>query len=87
LLYELVTFISSQEILEKFTPRQLRLAFLTQLWNAKIDFSESLMTGEVRNLEITFNVCTSSFVVWRTAHPVLEFLYHSKGPYNQGKFG
>jgi len=45
-----------QEILEKFTARQLRLAFLTQLWTAKVDFSESLMTGEVRNLEITINV-------------------------------
>ena len=45
-----------QEILGKFTARQLRLAFLTQLWNAKIDFSESLMTGEVRNIEATVNV-------------------------------
>lgn len=34
----------------------MRLAFLTQLWNAKIDFSESLMTGEVKNLEATLNV-------------------------------
>ena len=48
----------SQEILEKHTARQLRLAFLAQLWNAKVDFSESLMTGEIRNLETTFNVCT-----------------------------
>lgn len=46
-----------QEILERFTARQLRLAFLTQLWNSKVDFSESLMTGEVRNLETTINVC------------------------------
>jgi len=45
-----------QEILGRFTPRQLRLAFLTQLWNAKIDFSESLMTGEVKNIEATLNV-------------------------------
>lgn len=34
----------------------MRLAFLTQLWNAKIDFSETLMTGEVKNLEATLNV-------------------------------
>ena len=47
-----------QEILEKFSARQLRLAFLTQLWNSKVDFSESLMTGEVRNLEVTINVST-----------------------------
>lgn len=45
-----------QEILQKYTARQLRLAFLTQLWNSKVDFSESLMTGEVRGIEITFNV-------------------------------
>jgi cysteinyl-tRNA synthetase len=47
---------TSQEILQKYTARQLRLAFLTQLWNAKVDFSESLMTGEVRAIETTFNV-------------------------------
>ncbi|PPQ66330.1 hypothetical protein CVT26_011161 [Gymnopilus dilepis] len=51
----LKNFITIEEILQRFTARQLRLAFLTQLWNAKIDFSESLMTGEVRNLEATFN--------------------------------
>ena len=45
-----------QEVLQKFTARQLRLAFLTQLWNAKVDFSESLMTGEVKGIETTFNV-------------------------------
>ena len=46
----------SQEILQKYTARQLRLAFLTQLWNAKVDFSESLMTGEVKNIESSMNV-------------------------------
>ncbi|TFK44293.1 tRNA synthetases class I (C) catalytic domain-containing protein [Crucibulum laeve] len=51
----LKNFITIDEILEKYTARQLRLAFLTQLWNAKVDFSESLMTGEVRNIEITMN--------------------------------
>ncbi|KAG6827339.1 hypothetical protein H0H92_012160 [Tricholoma furcatifolium] len=51
----LKNFITIDEILEKHTARQLRLAFLTQLWNAKIDFSESLMTGEVRGLEQTLN--------------------------------
>ena len=45
-----------QEILQKYTARQLRLAFLTQLWGAKVDFSESLMTGEVKNIEATINV-------------------------------
>ncbi|KAL0956831.1 hypothetical protein HGRIS_002942 [Hohenbuehelia grisea] len=51
----LKNFITIDEILQKYSARQLRLAFLTQLWNAKVDFSESLMTGEVRNIELTFN--------------------------------
>lgn len=37
----------------------MRLAFLTQLWNSKVDFTDSLMTGEVRNIEATLNVRTS----------------------------
>ncbi|KZT71709.1 cysteinyl-tRNA synthetase [Daedalea quercina L-15889] len=51
----LKNFITIDEILQKYSARQLRLAFLTQLWNARVDFSESLMTGEVRNMETTFN--------------------------------
>ncbi|OBZ70920.1 putative cysteine--tRNA ligase [Grifola frondosa] len=51
----LKNFITIDEILQKHSARQLRLAFLTQLWNAKVDFSESLMTGEVRVIETTFN--------------------------------
>ncbi|KAJ3713838.1 tRNA synthetases class I (C) catalytic domain-containing protein [Lentinula raphanica] len=51
----LKNFISIDEILQKYTARQIRLAFLTQLWNAKVDFSKSLMSGEVRNLENTLN--------------------------------
>ncbi|KAI0081961.1 cysteinyl-tRNA synthetase [Panus rudis PR-1116 ss-1] len=51
----LKNFITIDEILQKYTARQLRLAFLTQLWNAKIDFSDSLMTGEVRNIETSLN--------------------------------
>ncbi|KAH9920166.1 tRNA synthetases class I (C) catalytic domain-containing protein [Fomitopsis serialis] len=51
----LKNFITIDEILQKYTARQLRLAFLSQLWNARVDFSESLMTGEVRNFETTFN--------------------------------
>ncbi|KAF8826055.1 hypothetical protein HHX47_DHR6000361 [Lentinula edodes] len=52
----LKNFITIDEILQKYTARQIRLAFLTQLWNAKVDFSESLMAGEVRNVESTLNV-------------------------------
>ncbi|KIY44586.1 hypothetical protein FISHEDRAFT_51156 [Fistulina hepatica ATCC 64428] len=51
----LKNFITIDEILQKYTARQLRLSFLTQLWNSKIDFSESLMTGEVRNIETSLN--------------------------------
>ncbi|KAH9929551.1 tRNA synthetases class I (C) catalytic domain-containing protein [Epithele typhae] len=51
----LKNFITIDEILQKYTARQLRLAFLTQLWNSKVDFSETLMTGEVRGIEIAFN--------------------------------
>ncbi|KAJ3727175.1 tRNA synthetases class I (C) catalytic domain-containing protein [Lentinula guzmanii] len=51
----LKNFITIDEILQKYTARQIRLTFLTQLWNAKVDFSESLMSGEVRNLETTLN--------------------------------
>ncbi|KAF8236044.1 hypothetical protein L208DRAFT_1391483 [Tricholoma matsutake] len=51
----LKNFITIDEILQKYTARQLRLAFLTQLWNAKVDFSESLMTGEVRTIELILN--------------------------------
>ncbi|KAJ3757808.1 hypothetical protein EV360DRAFT_95027 [Lentinula raphanica] len=38
-------FLTIDEILQKYTARQIRLAFMTQLWNAK-----------VRNLENTLNV-------------------------------
>ncbi|KAG6900716.1 hypothetical protein C0993_003742 [Termitomyces sp. T159_Od127] len=51
----LKNFITIDEILQRHTARQLRIAFLTQIWNAKVDFSESLMTGEVRGLELTLN--------------------------------
>ncbi|KIY70644.1 hypothetical protein CYLTODRAFT_419597 [Cylindrobasidium torrendii FP15055 ss-10] len=51
----LKNFITIDEILQRFSARQLRLAFLTQLWHAKVDFSEGLMTGEVKNIETTFN--------------------------------
>jgi len=51
----LKNFITIDEILGKHSARQLRLAFLTQLWNSRMDFSESLMTGEVKNIETTMN--------------------------------
>ncbi|KAF7315877.1 DALR-2 domain-containing protein [Mycena indigotica] len=51
----LKNFITIDEILQKYTARQLRLAFLTQLWNVKVDFTHSVMTGEIRGLETTIN--------------------------------
>jgi len=30
------------------------------LWNTRIDFSDSLLTGEVKNIEVTMNVCFSN---------------------------
>ncbi|KAJ6629456.1 tRNA synthetases class I (C) catalytic domain-containing protein [Mycena sp. CBHHK59/15] len=51
----LKNFITIEEILQKYTARQLRLAFLTQLWSSKVDFTDSLMTGEVRVLETSIN--------------------------------
>ncbi|KAJ7162097.1 tRNA synthetases class I (C) catalytic domain-containing protein [Mycena filopes] len=51
----LKNFITIDEILQKYTARQLRLAFLTQIWSAKVDFTDSLMTGEVRSLETAIN--------------------------------
>lgn len=51
----LKNFITIDEILQRYSARQLRLAFLTQLWNSKVDFTDSLMTGEVRTIETTLN--------------------------------
>lgn len=75
-----------QEILQKYTARQLRLAFLTQFWNAKIDFSESLMVGEVRNIEASFNVKSHSFVciLFLLTARFTELLYSRKGSREPG---
>jgi cysteinyl-tRNA synthetase len=51
----LKNFITIGEALEKSTARQLRLAFLLQMWSARMDFKESNMT-EVKTLETTLNV-------------------------------
>ncbi|CAO1626553.1 unnamed protein product [Sympodiomycopsis kandeliae] len=46
----LKNFISIDEALERFSGRQLRLAFLLQTWSSRMDFSESAMS-EVHNAE------------------------------------
>jgi cysteinyl-tRNA synthetase len=44
-----------QEALETYTPRQLRLSFMLQTWNAKMDFRRDLIT-DVKTKEETFDV-------------------------------
>lgn len=51
----LKNFITIDQALQQFSARQLRLAFLLQLWSARMDFKDSAM-AEVRNVESTFNV-------------------------------
>jgi len=51
----LKNFITVEEILTKYSARQLRLAFMAQLWSSKMDFQEGLMKGEVKAWETTFN--------------------------------
>ncbi|TIB82645.1 hypothetical protein E3Q22_00090 [Wallemia mellicola] len=46
----LKNFITIEEALRRFSARQLRLAFMLQLWNTPMDFKESAMT-EVKNYE------------------------------------
>ncbi|WFD36089.1 cysteine--tRNA ligase [Malassezia cuniculi] len=50
----LKNFISIDEALSRFSARQLRLAFLMQPWNSRMDFRESAM-AEVRAAETSFN--------------------------------
>ncbi|KAK0448825.1 tRNA synthetases class I (C) catalytic domain-containing protein [Armillaria borealis] len=80
----LKNFITIDEILQGHSARQLRLAFLTQLWNAKVDFSESLMTGEVRNIETTLNnffVTVKALVSQARANgPSLDSSHHYDAP-------
>ncbi|KAK0505081.1 tRNA synthetases class I (C) catalytic domain-containing protein [Armillaria luteobubalina] len=80
----LKNFITIDEILQRHSARQLRLAFLTQLWNAKVDFSESLMTGEVRNIETTLNnffVTVKALVSQARANgPSLDATHHYDAP-------
>lgn len=40
----LKNFITIEEMLETWTPRQVRLSFLLQLWNSRLDWNESLQT-------------------------------------------
>jgi cysteinyl-tRNA synthetase len=50
----LKNFISIEEAMEKYSARQLRMAFLLQPWSSRMDFKQSAM-AEVRNAESSFN--------------------------------
>lgn len=50
----LKNFITIQEALQKYTPRQLRLAFASVPWNNQLDFKESLI-HEVKSFETSMN--------------------------------
>lgn len=54
----LKNFITIKEALQRTSARQLRLAFLLQTWNARMDFNEKDM-NEVRAIETRFNVSSS----------------------------
>jgi hypothetical protein len=47
--------LTRQEALETYTPRQLRLSFMLQTWNAKMDFRRDLIS-DVKTKEETFDV-------------------------------
>ncbi|KAF9432583.1 hypothetical protein BGZ76_010597 [Entomortierella beljakovae] len=50
----LKNFISVQQALEKYTPRQLRFFFLLHQWDTGVDFRDTSM-GEAIGVETTFN--------------------------------
>ncbi|CCH42167.1 cysteinyl-tRNA synthetase [Wickerhamomyces ciferrii] len=50
----LKNFITIQEALEQYTPRQLRLAFASSQWNNQLDFKVALIQ-EVKGFENTLN--------------------------------
>ncbi|KAJ9090716.1 hypothetical protein QFC20_007843 [Naganishia adeliensis] len=50
----LKNFITVEQALETYTPRQLRLAFMNQLWSNKMDLTDGVRSG-VENIEETFN--------------------------------
>lgn len=55
----LKNFITIGEALERNSARQLRLAFIMTVWNAKMDFKHAAL-DQVRSVEATFNVCPST---------------------------
>ncbi|CCH58369.1 hypothetical protein TBLA_0A05760 [Henningerozyma blattae CBS 6284] len=50
----LKNFITIEEALKTYSPRQLRLCFASVQWNNQLDFKESLI-NEIKSTETTFN--------------------------------
>ena len=50
----LKNFITIEEALQTWSPRQLRLAFMMQTWSSKMDLTDGTRTG-MENIEETFN--------------------------------
>ncbi|KDQ18769.1 hypothetical protein BOTBODRAFT_28275 [Botryobasidium botryosum FD-172 SS1] len=50
----LKNFITIKDALNKYTPRQLRLCFLSQLWSGRMDFRESSI-AEAKGIETAFD--------------------------------
>ncbi|KAF9962810.1 hypothetical protein BGZ65_007829 [Modicella reniformis] len=75
----LKNFISVQQALEKYTPRQLRLFFLLHQWDTGVDFRDTSM-GEAIGVETTFNnfFANSKAMIAEAKHSALE----SSGSHN-----
>ncbi|WVQ78146.1 cysteine-tRNA ligase [Cryptococcus sp. DSM 104549] len=73
----LKNFITIDEALQKFSARQLRLAFMLQTWNAKLDFKDDLIADTKAKEETFDNFFTN--VRARMADAA------SQGPHQDGK--
>ncbi|KAF9950404.1 hypothetical protein BGZ72_007955 [Mortierella alpina] len=69
----LKNFISVQQALEKYTPRQLRFFFLLHQWDTGVDFRDTSM-GEAMGVETTFNnfFANSKAMIAEAKHTALD---------------
>ncbi|TEB30384.1 hypothetical protein FA13DRAFT_1733695, partial [Coprinellus micaceus] len=51
----LKNFITIEDLLKRYTARQIRLAFLLRPWDSNLDYSDVIMTQEVLPLEASLN--------------------------------
>lgn len=74
----LKNFITIREALEKYTARQLRIAFLLRSWDGRMDFAENAM-HEAKTFETTINVRKREvfyFFRWKMQLTVLIYAHH-----------